>query len=259
LKRELAFVSFSEDERHIVRYLLEQLSDDERSEVERRYFKDPAYLEEIEAVEIDLIERYLDGDLSREHAENFESRYLTTPALWAKVHTVQALRTPRAKTRASWAYGLIAATALLAVTIGWSLHRISQLDKARRVAEEQLAKERQKPIPPPVIVATFSLAAGSERALAARQRLAVPRDASVLRLQLALDVTSKATAYHAILRAFDERQVWDWGNVPVRPGRSIDLEVPAAQLKPDDYVLALEPVSAEAPSHASYVFRVTKE
>jgi hypothetical protein len=122
-----------------------------------------------------------------------------------------------------------------------------------------LAQERQKPVPPPVIVATFALAPGSERALATRQKLDLPRDASVLRLKLALDPTLKASSYHAILRAFDDRQVWDWGRIPVRPDHSIELDLPAAQLERDDYVLALQPASPDAPSHPSFVFRLSKE
>jgi hypothetical protein len=122
-----------------------------------------------------------------------------------------------------------------------------------------LAQERQKPVPPPVIVATFALAPGSERALATRQTLDVPRDASVLRLKLAIDTTSRASSYHAILRTFEDRQVWDWGSVPVRREHSIELDLPAAQLEPDDYVLALQPASPDAPTHPSFVFRLSKE
>ena len=57
-------MSLPEHERRIIQYLLGRLSEEERFEMERRYFKDPASLEEMEAVELDLIERFLDGDLS---------------------------------------------------------------------------------------------------------------------------------------------------------------------------------------------------
>ena len=252
-------MSLPEHERRIIQYLLGRLSEEERFEMERLYFKDPASLEEMEAVELDLIERFLDGDLSPEDAKDFEARYGSSPALRAKLQTAEALRIQKSPALRGWRLALVAATGVLVVVTAWSLHRSWQLGQEKRALEEMLAQERQKPVPPPVIVATFALAPGSERALATRQTLDVPRDASVLRLKLAIDTTSRASSYHAILRTFEDRQVWDWGSVPVRREHSIELDLPAAQLEPDDYVLALQPASPDAPTHPSFVFRLSKE
>src|SRR5262245_26665663 len=61
----------------IVRYLLgEALSESEQAEIERRLFVDDDFVEEVQAIEFQLIARYLRNDLSPREHELFESHFL---------------------------------------------------------------------------------------------------------------------------------------------------------------------------------------
>jgi hypothetical protein len=61
----------------IVRYLIgEPVSDSQQAEIERRLFADDEFLEEVQAIELQLMARYLRNDLSPREHELFESHFL---------------------------------------------------------------------------------------------------------------------------------------------------------------------------------------
>lgn len=66
----------AEQKRIITRYLLGEMSGQERSEFENRYLEDSALFEEITAVEDELMRCYARGDLSEAERAAFETRYL---------------------------------------------------------------------------------------------------------------------------------------------------------------------------------------
>lgn len=68
-----------------MRYLLGQLSEDEQQRVERRYFRDDDYYEQLEAAEDELVDAYVGRRLSAAEREMFEQRFLTTPDRLEKV------------------------------------------------------------------------------------------------------------------------------------------------------------------------------
>jgi hypothetical protein len=60
-------------------YLLGQLSDSERDQIERQYLADSEYLDQLLVVEDDLFDEYLGGDLTKEERALFDQRLLATP------------------------------------------------------------------------------------------------------------------------------------------------------------------------------------
>jgi hypothetical protein len=62
----------------LVGYLLGTLTDPDRDAVEQEYFADPGALEEITAVEDDLFDDYMSGDLNDDLRHRFEERYLSS-------------------------------------------------------------------------------------------------------------------------------------------------------------------------------------
>lgn len=75
----------------IVRYLLGGLSEEEQVEIEDRAFRDRQYLQNIEAVENDLIDEYAQGKLSGSERRQFESRFLASAERRRKVEFARAL------------------------------------------------------------------------------------------------------------------------------------------------------------------------
>jgi Flp pilus assembly protein TadG len=74
----------NQNERTIA-YLLETLSDEERSRIEERYFSDDAEFEELEIAEDELIDSYVRGELSSTESQQFEKRMSQSPRLVQRV------------------------------------------------------------------------------------------------------------------------------------------------------------------------------
>jgi len=79
------------DELLLARYLLGNLTEEEQVQVEDRAFADGDYMGALNAVEADLIDDYVSGELTQPDRRAFESRFLTSPQRRSKVEFAQAL------------------------------------------------------------------------------------------------------------------------------------------------------------------------
>jgi anti-sigma factor RsiW len=79
------------DEALIVRYLLDEVSADERRLLEQRYFLDDQLFESVCALEEQLIRDFLLGELTKDQARRFEARYLQSPQLSERVESARLL------------------------------------------------------------------------------------------------------------------------------------------------------------------------
>lgn len=75
----------------IDRYLLGELSEEERGRLEGEFFADPDLLDEVEASRDELIDAYLRGELSRRESERFERYFLATPRRRERVEFARSL------------------------------------------------------------------------------------------------------------------------------------------------------------------------
>ena len=161
-------------EQDIRRYLLGELSEQEQVEIEDRAFVDQMVLQEILAVEQDLIDDYVSGDISEAKRHDFEKHFLASAERRKKVAFARALATVVNKRPAlqqshaaipvvmvpSWrsklaaffsrpatAYSFVAASLLLFVVGAWLVvDRIrlrSEIAQLRSVQASQLAQQRQ--------------------------------------------------------------------------------------------------------------------
>lgn len=81
------------NEKLISRYLLGELPEDQQVEIEDRAFSDKDYLASITAVENDLIDEYVRGELSIADRQRFETRFLASAERRKRVEFATALRT----------------------------------------------------------------------------------------------------------------------------------------------------------------------
>src|SRR3569832_751934 len=81
------------NEKLIARYLLGELPEDQQVEIEDRAFSDKDYLASITAVENDLIDEYVRGELSDGDRQRFETRFLASAERRKRVQFATALRT----------------------------------------------------------------------------------------------------------------------------------------------------------------------
>src|SRR5690349_8338982 len=68
-----------------MRYLLGTLSEEERAQLEERYFSDDAEFEEIEVAEGELVDRYVRDELPQSDRERFEQILAASPRLVERV------------------------------------------------------------------------------------------------------------------------------------------------------------------------------
>lgn len=81
-----------EEDTLLKNFLLGELSDGERGEVEERLFADPDYFRQFRAAEDDLMDEYLYGDLDAVERERFETYFLTTPERRESLRVAGALK-----------------------------------------------------------------------------------------------------------------------------------------------------------------------
>ena len=86
--------SDSDNSTLLTRYLLGELSNDEETAVEQRFFADADLLEELQATERDVIDCYVQGELKGERKERFEARFLTSPQRRRRVQFAYTLSEP---------------------------------------------------------------------------------------------------------------------------------------------------------------------
>ena len=79
-------------ERLIRQYLLGRVSDEERSELELRLMTDNAFYNELLAVEDELIDDFLTGDLTADELEVFDSYFLASPERLDKVRFARVFK-----------------------------------------------------------------------------------------------------------------------------------------------------------------------
>ena len=79
-------------EQAVKRYLLNQLSDAERQELELRLLTDDDFAAEIELAEDELIDEYVANELSKDERRRFHEHFLTNPERESKLQSSQAVK-----------------------------------------------------------------------------------------------------------------------------------------------------------------------
>jgi len=86
-------------EKLISQYLLGELSEDQQVEIEDRAFADEEFMAGITAVENDLIDEYVRGQMSDADRRRFESRFLNSESRRKRIEFAKALTHLLAETR----------------------------------------------------------------------------------------------------------------------------------------------------------------
>jgi anti-sigma factor RsiW len=79
------------DERQLIGYLLGELPEEDQTLVEEQFLRDPEYFEHLQAVEEELNDAYVRGELSGPEREQFERRVSASPEWKQRVEFARAL------------------------------------------------------------------------------------------------------------------------------------------------------------------------
>lgn len=244
------------------RFLLDQLSDDERAALEEAILEDDAAVERMAAAEDDLIEDYLGNRLTVSDRARFEESYLSVPQHRTRVDTIRML-TARARAdaaarpapsttapagpgrRTGLAPWLALAASLAVIGAAVTMYRPAKesperVDTASTTVAEAPPTAATASVPR---VFALALAPVGVRGTSAASGVAIPGDAEVIRVRLDADGDARTLApTTAIVRTVDGADVWR-GAVREVTGQTPDalaeVEIPARALGPNDYVLVL--------------------
>jgi hypothetical protein len=287
-----------EFERTLRRYLLGDLEDAARIQLEEQLVVEPDAFKALGVVEEELTEDYLDGALSEADRRCYESHVLSCSVHRRGLGFARALRRraatlappvgagdhaarPEGAAAAAWgwlsgltghlrpprwqpAWAAVAAALLLslAANVWLVLHRPSPGTTTSPARAAARGLEATTPRPRSGVL-SVALTAGLLRSGGTLARVAVPADAAVVRLELEL-TADDYPSYRASLHDPDGAELWAVSKL--RPEVAGDrtvvaLVVPAATLGGGDYQLKLSGVTARGDREplASYPFRVTRE
>ncbi|MBI1786832.1 MAG: zf-HC2 domain-containing protein [Acidobacteria bacterium] len=241
----------------MVRYLLGDLEETEKSGLERQLLSDPAFYDTFSAVEAELVDAYVSGELTPEERSRFERHFLQSARHRELLENSRALRealhSGRERRASMVWYGVAAAVLVLlglAGTAGWRLvHRIDRL-------ERELVEERTRRVAAPPVAVSFVLSSAASRGPGAGHWLVVPALASEVRLEIELQNTARYARYRASVETAEGGEIW---SQILAGDRSLTLVLPARIVDPGDYILGLQGLAGGGPpvKTASYTFRTS--
>ncbi len=229
------------------RFLLGELLEDERLELEEGLLLDGELFDRVRAIEHELTDAYASGELPPAEAKRFAERYLATPEGRRKVDLALALR----------AAGALKPTAAVPDNVRRFPRRTAWLAMAAGLATLVvglwLLSEGPQPGggPPRVaggagteapIVATAVLSLTRIRAEEEPQAVEVPADADRIEIVLDLEGVAAEAPFTVEIRNFAGAMVWEDADMnPLENdwGQSLVVEIPTPRLPAAEYELRI--------------------
>jgi hypothetical protein len=248
------------------RYLLRQASDDERLAIEREYFGAEDALDRMARAEDDLIEDYLSGRLPPEEHRQFERNYLASLQHRRRVETIRRLMTVASTSadrrqahavfhRSPFRQLAWAALVVLAVGAAWMVGRpfygsrtterpSSTASTATDTVPAPALPNQPSPSPPalPRVIA-LSISPVNVRSADESPSLVIPAGTDIVTLRLEGDAGGASLGRaRASVATVSGQQVWEGATTSANDlatGVVARLDVPAARLHADDYIVVL--------------------
>jgi hypothetical protein len=277
----------SSDRQHetAVRYLLGELTENECDALEEAYFTRDGGFEELVAIEQELIDSYVAGELSPAQRRRFESRFPLKES-GEGIEFARVLRaglretapTPSRRSRLPFLVWLSPVAAILILAGAWlALRALSPPSDVQdagghhgplpvpRDAQAPAPPPQQRPVPRPTDggkTVRVTLAAGLIRSGAGMTRVVVPADAEGVVLTLLLEPGSR-TGLQAVLQSAAGQELYRRGGLDAHDmgrGLAVDVPVPARSLAAGDYVVVLRSrdSAGRVADQAEYALRVLR-
>ena len=246
------------------RYLLGEASEQESETIEQEYLGHEEGVDRIAAVEDDLIEEYLAGELGPADRARFERVYMEAPHRRVRVETIRRLMARASRESAAApvkAQGLswrrvrvpgpwlaLAASVLVVASIALWMFRPSgsrQPEIAGRIAPPATAPSGAATSPAPRALSTFALTLSpvAVRSAGESPRVVVPPGTDVVAIQFESEADGRSlVARRATIATVGGDVQWQGPATTGSGGPAgtvARVDVPAAELLPDDYIVTL--------------------
>src|SRR5882672_5647301 len=262
-------------EKQMIAYLLGELPEAESLRLEQSCVDNDSLFEELLAVEAELTDAYVQGNLAGRTREAFEKRLLNSPdggkaIALSKLITRRDASYSRAATTMqkketswsplAWMRGRsqflrfpMAAAAILIIGIGLGvLYWKQQTSQVQNPVAQlpQSATLGAKPAiqsPRPVVIATFVISAGGERDAGSVNEIRVPQGADQVRLQVNLPA-SHYSIYQASLKSVDDKGMRKLEEIEISKsgtGAILFIGLPSSILPEGDSILTVTGASAK--------------
>jgi hypothetical protein len=273
--------SGSDNTEMLVRYLLGQLSEEERHKLEEEYLGNETLHEELLAVETELMDAHSRGDLSleeqrhilgRSSKQNVRQRMLFSEALRRRIS--HPPREARAVASASqfisnalnalyqrrwFALAAFATFALLIVGVAQIGRRVA-LDKSLVQGTTRRATPEVQPLRPVPPTLSLILLPG-QRSAGHGNKLMLPQVERIVRIQIVLEEAGHYPGYEAALKAVDQPFSQTFKALSIQVGtkgeRELVVECPSGKFRPGDYAVSVYGTRHGSRQEiAGYFFRV---
>lgn len=256
------------DDELLTRYLLGSLPEEETERLDEMSVTDDEIVWRLRAVENDLVDTYVRGEMPADAVERFKSSYLSWPQNREKVILANALlsferKAPGARQRFAvprlqhWAVAAsVAAVALLAYVFLAPQRQVQP--PATKVARGETATTAPSPSSPATV--SFLLLPPT-RGAGSIETIPIPAGTQqvVLRLQLESD---DFPAYQGALRDLMNNEIV-WRSESLKAARedrtkTVSVSIPVVMLKQQNYSVELSGLPGGAPAEliGSYAFRM---
>jgi len=257
------------DDSRLADYLLGRSRPEDRDEIEQRYMSDPGFLAELQAVERDLIDQFVRGEIADRQA--FEAQFLNSPARRERVEFARALMDSASPVRATipvreparYRPWQLAAAAVIVVAAGallWVSNRPGVVDQQVTSVTPPAPPDSAATAPKPQLrVVTLTLSPTLVRSSGSTP-VAIIGDASELRLVLELE-TGGYPSYQMVIRSADGNEILRQAGLKPESQNTvatIAASLPASRLAADDYLVTVSGVTSSGAIEelGGYSFRV---
>lgn len=218
-------------------YLLGQLRDDARQEIEQELLTNSELFEELLVTEDEIIDEYLGGILSPAERTQFEQHFLATPERQQNLRFARALNryltTVKTGPRVTTAQLLAGSRSSQA-----RLFRIGAAVVAVALIIGALWLFRLRTTPPQTFVSiTLTISQGNRAEGPAAGKVKLPLPADALRVSLRLPDPSAAVSYRADLQ--EESGAGRPLEIKAQDAQLVWVEIPASELRRGQYAIIL--------------------
>lgn len=274
---------FESDQELIRSYLLSDVEDDQRRQVEERIFTDPEYADYVLMIEAELYEDFVFDVLAGDERRKVSQRLLLTPDRRERVRGTEMLRDyavqRAARTRSvmdrivSFLQGnylvagvSLATIALVAGLAGWWVLTRNSLQQEVSLLNSSGPDGGVNQFPDAsdyaVDIASLRMRSDSEVSLAKEQRVLIPRDLRIVQLRLGA-VADEYSYYEVTLSRESDVSLFTLDHLKPRTtadGKLIIVRVPARVFIPGYYQLTLRGIKDDRFENLGvYAFRVVNE
>ena len=263
------------------RYVLGEVTDEERAEIEQSFFAEDGLFDQLVDVQNDLVDSYVQGKLSSAQRKRFEERFLTSSSGIARVEFARALQQKIAarsaqKPESFRQFAIAASLAIIVIAAAMVTFLLQRRPELPITESRPRAPQQQRAVPPapvqaqtqttplrreqaPAALVTVLLTAGGTRESEAAPPLVLRQAPQIVQVELVLE-DDRYDSYAAELQDVEGRVLWKEKSLRARTapsGRTVAASVPAKLLPPGDYVVVLQGIrGGKASDINNYSFTV---